>query len=122
MIDFQRFKHHPLVADLLGSTGSTLADLVQERMAAFPCSGEINFRVADARAAVAAVLEHHASLAPRLDHTDGLSADFGDWRFNLRSSNTEPLLWLNVEARGDARLMQARTGEISRLIQVRQGS
>lgn len=111
-----------LVADLLGSTGSTLADLVQERMAAFPCSGEINFRVADARAAVAAVLEHHAPLAPRLDHTDGLSADFGDWRFNLRSSNTEPLLRLNVEARGDARLMQARTGEISRLIQVRQGS
>ena len=58
-----------------------------------------------------------AARSPALDHTDGISADFGDWRFNLRSSNTEPLLRLNVEARGDAALMQARTDEISRLIQ-----
>ncbi|PTT34241.1 phosphomannomutase, partial [Stenotrophomonas sp. HMWF022] len=50
------------------------------------------------------------------DHTDGISADFGDWRFNLRSSNTEPLLRLNVESRGDAALMQARTDEISALL------
>ena len=62
-------------------------------------------------------MEHFAALSPTLDHTDGISADFGDWRFNLRSSNTEPLLRLNVEARGDAALMQARTDDISRLIQ-----
>ena len=85
-------------------------------MQAFPCSGEINFRAEDANATIDRILVHFSALSPTIDHTDGLSADFGDWRFNLRSSNTEPLLRLNVEARGDARLMQARTGEISRLI------
>jgi phosphomannomutase/phosphoglucomutase len=86
-------------------------------MAAYPCSGEINFKVADAKAAVARVMAHYADQAPALDHTDGISADFGAWRFNLRSSNTEPLLRLNVESRGDAALMQARTDEISSLLQ-----
>jgi phosphomannomutase/phosphoglucomutase len=86
-------------------------------MAAYPCSGEINFKVTDAQASVARVMEHFASHAPVLDHTDGISADFGEWRFNLRSSNTEPLLRLNVETRGDAALLQARTNEISSLLQ-----
>ena len=85
-------------------------------MEKFPCSGEINFRVADAQATVARVLAHYAAQSPALDHTDGVSADFGQWRFNLRSSNTEPLLRLNVEARGDAGLLRARTDELSRLI------
>jgi len=62
------------------------------------------------------VMEHFAAQTPALDHTDGISADFGDWRFNLRSSNTEPLLRLNVESRGDAALMQARTDEIAALL------
>ena len=62
-------------------------------------------------------MEHFAAQSPALDYTDGVSADFGDWRFNLRSSNTEPLLRLNVESRGDAALMQARTDEISSLLQ-----
>ncbi|HEL3196700.1 TPA: phosphomannomutase [Stenotrophomonas maltophilia] len=106
-----------LIAQLISESGRSLADWVEDRMAAYPCSGEINFKVADAKAAVARVLEHFAARSPALDHTDGISADFGDWRFNLRSSNTEPLLRLNVEARGDAALMQARTDEISRLIQ-----
>lgn len=106
-----------LIAQLVSESGRSLADWVEDRMAAYPCSGEINFKVADAKAAVARVMEHFAAQSPRLDHTDGISADFGDWRFNLRSSNTEPLLRLNVEARGDAALMQARTDEISRLIQ-----
>ena len=78
---------------------------------------ELSKIVADAKAAVARVMAHFAAQAPVLDHTDGISADFGDWRFNLRSSNTEPLLRLNVEARGDAGLMQARTDEISHLLQ-----
>ncbi|WP_423156644.1 phosphomannomutase [Stenotrophomonas maltophilia] len=106
-----------LIAQLVSESGRSLADWVEDRMAAYPCSGEINFKVADAKAAVARVMEHFAAQSPTLDHTDGISADFGSWRFNLRSSNTEPLLRLNVEARGDASLMQARTDEISRLIQ-----
>ena len=87
-------------------------------MALHPCSGEINFRVADARAAVERVMAHFSPLAPTLDHTDGISADFGHWRFNLRSSNTEPLLRLNVETRGDQALLQARTREISDLLSI----
>ncbi|KRG45507.1 MULTISPECIES: phosphohexomutase domain-containing protein [Stenotrophomonas] len=106
-----------LIAQLISESGRSLADWVEDRMAAYPCSGEINFKVADAKAAVARVMAHFAAQAPVLDHTDGISADFGDWRFNLRSSNTEPLLRLNVEARGDAGLMQARTDEISHLLQ-----
>ena len=106
-----------LIAQLVSESGRSLADWVEDRMSAYPCSGEINFKVADAKAAVARVMEHFAAQSPTLDHTDGISADFGDWRFNLRSSNTEPLLRLNVEARGDAALMQARTDDISRLIQ-----
>lgn len=105
-----------LIAALVSTSGKSLAELVEDRMARFPCSGEINFKVADAKAAVARVMDHFSALSPALDHTDGISADFGDWRFNLRSSNTEPLLRLNVETRGDAALLQARTSEISALL------
>ncbi len=105
-----------LIAQLVSSSGLSLAELVEDRMAAYPCSGEINFKVADAKAAVERVMQHFAAQLPALDHTDGISADFGDWRFNLRSSNTEPLLRLNVETRGDAALLQARTDEISTLL------
>jgi phosphomannomutase/phosphoglucomutase len=105
-----------LIAALVSSSGQSLAELVEDRMARFPCSGEINFKVADAKAAVARVMAHFAAQSPMLDHTDGISADFGTWRFNLRSSNTEPLLRLNVETRGDATLLALRTHEISALI------
>ncbi|MFG6087479.1 phosphomannomutase [Stenotrophomonas indicatrix] len=105
-----------LIAQLISESGRSLADWVEDRMAAYPCSGEINFKVSDAKASVARVMEHFATQSPALDHTDGISADFGDWRFNLRSSNTEPLLRLNVESRGDAALMQARTDEIAALL------
>lgn len=105
-----------LIAQLISESGRSLADWVEDRMAAYPCSGEINFKVSDAKASVARVMEHFAAQSPALDHTDGISADFGDWRFNLRSSNTEPLLRLNVESRGDAALMQARTDEIATLL------
>ena len=107
-----------LTAGLASSTGLSLAEMVEDRMRAFPCSGEINFKVDDARAATERVMAHFAPLAPALDYTDGISADFGEWRFNLRSSNTEPLLRLNVESRGDSALLQARTDEISALIGV----
>ena len=105
-----------LIAALVSESGRSLADLVEDRMQKFPCSGEINFKVADAKRSVARVMEHFAAQAPVLDHTDGISAEFSDWRFNLRSSNTEPLLRLNVETRGDAALLRARTDEISTLI------
>jgi len=105
-----------LIAALVSESGQSLADLVESRMRKFPCSGEINFKVSNAKLAVARVMEHFAPHAPTLDHTDGISADFGQWRFNLRSSNTEPLLRLNVEARGDAALLQQRTDEISQLL------
>ena len=105
-----------LIAGLVSGTGRSLGQLVGSRMEKFPCSGEINFRVADARAAVARVLAHYAHLSPLLDETDGISADFGQWRFNLRSSNTEPLLRLNVETRGEADLLKRRTEELSGLI------
>ena len=105
-----------LIADLISTSGLSLAEMVEDRMRAFPCSGEINFKVADAAVATERVLAHYTHLTPALDHTDGISADFGSWRFNLRSSNTEPLLRLNVESRGDNALMQERTAEIAALI------
>lgn len=105
-----------LVAELMSRTGQSLATLVDQRMDAFPCSGEINFRVADVQAAIEQVLEHYRPLAPAIDRTDGVSLDFGTWRFNLRGSNTEPLLRLNVETRGDIQLLRKRTTEISALI------
>ena len=105
-----------LIASLVSTTGKSLGELVADRMQAFPCSGEINFRVDDAKATVARVLAHYEVQQPTIDRTDGVSADFGAWRFNLRSSNTEPLLRLNVETRGDTALMQARTDELAALI------
>lgn len=105
-----------LVAGLMGRTGRSLADLVAERRAAFPSSGEINFRVPDAAAAMARVEVALAAGALSQDRTDGLSLAFADWRLNLRASNTEPLLRLNVEARGDARLVSAGVERVRALV------
>ena len=105
-----------LVAERMCLTGQSLAQMLDERMRAFPCSGEINFRVSDAAATVERVLAFYAGQQPTLERIDGVSASFGNWRFNLRSSNTEPLLRLNVEARGDEALMRAKTAELEALI------
>ncbi|PIE06592.1 MAG: phosphomannomutase [Rhodobacterales bacterium] len=109
-----------LVVELMGRRGATLAELVDARRAAFPSSGEINFRVDDVPAAVARVEAAFAGKARARDDTDGLSLAFADWRFNLRASNTEPLLRLNVEARadagGDAALVAAKVQDIKALI------
>ena len=105
-----------LVAERMSKTGISLGDMLAQRMAAYPCSGEINFVVKDAPATVARIMAFYAEQGPSLEHIDGVSADFGDWRFNLRSSNTEPLLRLNVESRGDVALMRERTAELSALI------
>jgi phosphomannomutase/phosphoglucomutase len=106
-----------LIAELVSTSGRSLGDWVEDRVAKFPCSGEINFKIDDAKAAVQRVMDHYAALNPQLDHTDGISADFGQWRFNIRSSNTEPLLRLNVETRADAALLKQKTEEISALLQ-----
>ena len=105
-----------LIAELLGRTGQSLAALLQDRMARFPSSGEINFVVEDAKAVVARVLAVFEPKAIHRDDSDGVSLSFGDWRFNLRSSNTEPLLRLNVEARGDADRVREGVEQIAALI------
>ena len=105
-----------LVAELMSRSGQTLADLVAPRMAAFPSSGEINFTLANPQAAVARVRSTLAADALANDETDGLSLTFADWRLNLRHSNTEPLLRLNVEARGDADLVARQVTAITALI------
>lgn len=105
-----------LVAELMGRTGQPLSALVGRMRAGFPSSGEINFRVQDAAAAVARVEAALGQKARSRDLTDGLSLDFGTWRLNLRSSNTEPLLRLNVEARGDAALVARGVEEVRALI------
>ena len=105
-----------VVAELLGRSGQSLADLLAARRAAFPSSGEINFRVADVQAAVARIAAAYAPLALGRDTLDGLSLEFAEWRFNLRASNTEPLLRLNVESRGRVDLVEQGVADISALI------
>jgi len=102
-----------LVAQLLSDSGRTLAECVEDRMAAFPCSGEINSMVDDIQAVVKRVEYAYASLpGAEVTHIDGLSVAFPTWRFNLRGSNTEPILRLNVESRGDRKLMEEKTREL----------
>jgi phosphomannomutase len=105
-----------LVAQLLCESGKPLSALVGERIAKFPASGEINRKVADAKATIKRVQDHYQPGARSVDFTDGLSIEFDRWRFNLRASNTEPLIRLNVESRGDAELMRSRTAELLEMI------
>ena len=101
-----------LVADLVSSTGKSLSELVGERQAQFPASGEINRQVEDAKATLQKLHDTYASDANDVDDTDGYSFEFDDWRFNIRMSNTEPVVRLNVESRGDAELMRNKTEEV----------
>jgi phosphomannomutase len=101
-----------LVAQILSESGQPLSKLVGERIRLFPVSGELNYRVPDAPAAIKALGSRYAPQALKVDLTDGLSYEFADWRFNLRTSNTEPLIRLNVEARGSESLMRTKTEEI----------
>ena len=105
-----------LVAEIISRTGASLANLVDRRMTDFPCSGEINF-TADAAAATARILARYLPLHPARDDTDGVGLDFGDWRFNLRRSNTEPLLRLNIESRSDTDAVARHRTEITALIE-----
>jgi phosphomannomutase len=104
-----------LIAELVSKSGRSLADLLASRRAAFPSSGEVNFRVKDADAAIAAVSAAYAAGA-ELDEMDGLSIAHPTWRLNLRQSNTEPLVRLNLEARGGAADMTAMADEVATVI------
>jgi len=106
-----------LLAEMISSQNRSLAQMVDERIERYPVSGEINSTVADAADALKLVEAHYADLPHQIDRTDGLGMDFGNWRFNLRASNTEPLLRMNVETRGDHALMERRRDEILDLIQ-----
>lgn len=101
-----------LVAELMCKTGKPLSSLVGERIAAYPASGEINREVADAAAVLERLKDRYADEANDVDDTDGYSFAFDDWRFNIRMSNTEPVVRLNVESRGDVALMEEKTAEV----------
>ncbi len=105
-----------LVAQMICKTGKTLSQLVEERMAAFPASGEINRTIENPAALLKKVQAHYEGSALALDFTDGLSMTFGQWRFNLRMSNTEPVVRLNVESRADKALMEEKTAELLALM------
>ena len=108
-----------LAMAVLSETGKSLSSLVEEMIAKFPCSGEINFKVADTQVTIQKLFDHYAEQNPKIDQTDGVSLDFGTWRLNVRASNTEPLLRLNIESRRDRnpRPMQDYVDELTQLIQ-----
>lgn len=103
-----------LIAQLVSVTGRTLGELVGEMIRNYPCSGEINSEVEDVKAVLARAEEAYAN--GKVDKIDGISIEFGDWRFNLRGSNTEPVIRLNVESRGNRDLMLEKTEELLKLI------
>jgi phosphomannomutase len=105
-----------LVAGLISARGKSLAELVDERMEAFPASGEINRRIEDPASVLQVIEQAYAATSIDKDYTDGLSMTFGEWRFNVRMSNTEPVVRLNVESRGNTPLMQEKTAELLALM------
>ena len=105
-----------LVAGLISSSGQPLSRLVAERMAAYPCSGEINRTIENPVAVLTKIEAVYRDQAESVEHVDGLSMSMGEWRFNVRMSNTEPLVRLNVESRGDQALMKEKTTELLALI------
>lgn len=105
-----------LIAELLSRKGKKMSELVAERRAAYPISGEINNRVADPDRLIADLEKKYSNTCLSKDFTDGLSMTFADWRFNVRKSNTEPLVRLNVESRADQALMELRRDELLSII------
>ena len=103
-----------LVTELMCRSGKKLSELVGERVAMYPCSGEINRKVADSAAVLAELGKKYAD--GEQDHLDGLSVAYDNWRFNVRVSNTEPVMRLNVETKGDKELLAAKTAELLEVI------
>ncbi len=104
-----------LIAKLVSDTGRSLGDLVREMVSNYPCSGEVNSTVTDVPTVLNRVEELYSE-GGTIDRIDGLSIEYPKWRFNLRGSNTEPVIRLNVETRGDADLMKAKTAELLSII------
>ena len=105
-----------LIAELISLKGKSLGDLVKDRVSAYPSSGEINFTVKDANSSISSVLENFESQPKVLDEMDGYSLAFDNWRFNLRKSNTEPLVRLNIESCGPIVNLESKVKEISELL------
>ena len=105
-----------LLVELLSQDGRSLSQVVDQCMMDFPCSGEINFTINNAKEAIARVQQYYAAQPHQLSTLDGISMDFGNWRFNLRSSNTEPVVRLNVETKGDVTLLNDKVAELKGLL------
>ncbi len=105
-----------LVFGLISASGKTLGQLVSERQAKFPASGEINRRVEDPKVLFDIIRQRYTPGAVACDETDGISIEHHDWRFNLRSSNTEPVIRLNVESRANEALMRSKTEDLLAII------
>lgn len=101
-----------LVGEMISNSGNTLSYTVEMRMNKFPCSGEINYQVDDLETTIKRVYEHYNLQALNISYTDGLIMEFSDWRYNLRSSNTESLLRLNVETRRNRLILKQYVLEI----------
>ncbi|MGB2102823.1 MAG: phosphomannomutase CpsG [Porticoccaceae bacterium] len=106
-----------LVLELVSKTGKPLSELVKQMVEAYPSPGEINRKVADAKAVIAAVTEKYQDQALVIDTTDGVSMEFPEWRYNLRMSNTEPVIRLNIESRGDQQILQENQDALLALIE-----
>ncbi len=106
-----------LVAELMVKSGKSLSELVGQAMREFPCSGEVNFKVNNSADVIEKIKNSFADENPEIDNMDGISMDFGNWRMNIRSSNTEPLLRLNIEARGDEAIVGTMLGRVRALIE-----
>jgi len=105
-----------LVAELLCVKSTSLSKMVEERIAKYPSSGEINSKLKNPLEAIEKVLNAYQDAALAVNETDGISLEFKQWRFNLRNSNTEPVVRLNVESKGNVALMKEKTIEILKLL------
>ena len=106
-----------LVMELISSSGRPLSDLVRAMVEAYPSPGEINRTIADPAKAIRQVKQHYEAKALVIDEIDGISMEFTDWRFNLRMSNTEPVVRFNVETRGDRELLEQRQNEVLAILE-----
>ena len=106
-----------LVMELISSSGRPLSDLVRAMVEAYPSPGEINRTIADPAEAIRQVKQHYEAKALVIDEIDGISMEFADWRFNLRMSNTEPVVRFNVETRGDRELLEQRQNEVLAILE-----
>ena len=105
-----------LITELMCRSKKSLKEILNERIKAYPCSGEINFNIEDPKKAFKRIKDHFFSMDGNFEDIDGISYSFDEWRFNLRASNTEPLVRLNVETKGDKVLLKKKVDELSQLL------